>query len=179
MNTIYMKLLQTSSDRVLTLDLSPPEDCLCLTRSRASCTMHLESGCAEPFCVTHNQIEAITMADKIVALGDGIIEPVAAPWVPTQHLIRFDVRVTSLREVSVSPLREYGAQLLNRHRMRSGAQRSYRCRQMPPSHRPHFLGKLRIVAAILQRKAIEKILNHLGLDPQPSPRAPTRGQMAF
>jgi hypothetical protein len=27
--------------------------------------------------------------------------------------------------------------------------------------------------------AIEKILNDLGLDPQPPPRAPARGQMAF
>jgi hypothetical protein len=44
---------------------------------------------------------------------------------------------------------------------------------------PHCGGDLRIVAAILQRQAIEKILNHLGLDPQPPPRAPARGQMAF
>jgi hypothetical protein len=44
---------------------------------------------------------------------------------------------------------------------------------------PHCGGELRIVAAILQRQAIEKILNHLGLDPQPPPRAPARGQMAF
>jgi ABC-type sulfate/molybdate transport systems ATPase subunit len=164
---------------VLTLDANRPEDCLCLTRSRASGTMRPESGRAELFCVTHNQIEAITMADKFVALGDGIIEPVAAPWVPTQHLIRFDVRVTSLREVSVSPLREHRAHLLNRYQMRSGAQRSYRSRQMPLSHRPHCLGKLRIVAAILQRKAIEKILNHMGLNPQPLPRGLARGQMAF
>jgi hypothetical protein len=44
---------------------------------------------------------------------------------------------------------------------------------------PHCGGDLRIVAAILQRQAIEKILNHFGLDPQPPPRAPARGQMAF
>jgi hypothetical protein len=44
---------------------------------------------------------------------------------------------------------------------------------------PHCGGELRIVAAILQRQAIEKILNHLGLDPQPPPQAPARGQMAF
>jgi hypothetical protein len=43
----------------------------------------------------------------------------------------------------------------------------------------HCGGDLRMVAAILQRQAIEKILNHLGLDPQPPPRAPARGQMAF
>jgi Putative transposase len=44
---------------------------------------------------------------------------------------------------------------------------------------PHCGGELRIVAAILQRQAIEKILNHLGLEAQPPPRAPARGQMAF
>jgi hypothetical protein len=40
-------------------------------------------------------------------------------------------------------------------------------------HRPYCGGELRIVAAILQRQAIENILN-LGLDPQPPPRAPAR-----
>jgi hypothetical protein len=44
---------------------------------------------------------------------------------------------------------------------------------------PHCGGELRIVAAILQRQAIEKILNQMGLDLQPPPRAPARGQMAF
>jgi hypothetical protein len=44
---------------------------------------------------------------------------------------------------------------------------------------PHCGGDLRIIAAILQRQAIEKILNHLGLDPQRPPRTPARGQMAF
>jgi Putative transposase len=33
------------------------------------------------------------------------------------------------------------------------------------THCPHCGGQLRIVAAILQRQAIDKILNHLGLDP--------------
>jgi Putative transposase/Transposase zinc-binding domain len=47
------------------------------------------------------------------------------------------------------------------------------------THCPHCGGDLRIVAAILQRQAIDKILNHLGLDPQPPPRAPARGQMTF
>jgi hypothetical protein len=31
-------------------------------------------------------------------------------------------------------------------------------------------GELKIIAAILQRAAIEKILTHLGLDPRPPPR---------
>jgi hypothetical protein len=44
---------------------------------------------------------------------------------------------------------------------------------------PHCGGQLRIVAAILQRQAIEKILNHLGLEAQPPPRGPARGQMSF
>jgi hypothetical protein len=44
---------------------------------------------------------------------------------------------------------------------------------------PNCGGELRVVAAILQRQAIEKILNHLGLDLQPPPPAPARGQMAF
>ncbi len=47
------------------------------------------------------------------------------------------------------------------------------------THCPHCGGELRIIAAIVQRKAIEKILNHLGLEAQPPPRAPARGQMAF
>ena len=32
-------------------------------------------------------------------------------------------------------------------------------------------GQLKIIAAILERPVIEKILAHLGLDPQPPPRA--------
>ena len=50
---------------------------------------------------------------------------------------------------------------------------------LDPTHCPHCGGELRIIAAILQRQAIQKILNHLGLDPQPPPRAPARGPMAF
>jgi hypothetical protein len=48
------------------------------------------------------------------------------------------------------------------------------------THCPQCGGELRIVAAILQRQAIKKILNPLGLEAQPPPRAPARGQqMAF
>jgi len=36
-------------------------------------------------------------------------------------------------------------------------------------------GKLKIIAAILERPVIEKILTHLGLDPQPPPRGRVRG----
>jgi hypothetical protein len=36
-------------------------------------------------------------------------------------------------------------------------------------------GELKIIAAILERPVIEKILTHLGLDPQPPPRGPARG----
>ena len=35
-------------------------------------------------------------------------------------------------------------------------------------------GELKIIAAILERPVIEKILTHLGLDPQPPPRVRTR-----
>ena len=35
-------------------------------------------------------------------------------------------------------------------------------------------GDLKIIAAILERPVIEKILQHLGLEPQPPPRAPAR-----
>lgn len=35
-------------------------------------------------------------------------------------------------------------------------------------------GELKIIAAILERPAIEKILAHLGLDPQPPPRGRAR-----
>jgi hypothetical protein len=36
-------------------------------------------------------------------------------------------------------------------------------------------GELKIIAAILERPVIEKILTHLGLDPQPPPRSRVRG----
>ena len=35
-------------------------------------------------------------------------------------------------------------------------------------------GELRIIAAILERPVIEKILAHLGLDPQPPPKGRAR-----
>jgi len=35
-------------------------------------------------------------------------------------------------------------------------------------------GELKIIAAILERSVIEKILTHLGLDPQPPPRERAR-----
>ena len=35
-------------------------------------------------------------------------------------------------------------------------------------------GELKIIAAILDRAVIEKILRHWGLDPRPPPRAPAR-----
>lgn len=36
-------------------------------------------------------------------------------------------------------------------------------------------GELKIIAAILERPAIEKILAHLGLEPQRPPKAPAHG----
>ena len=35
-------------------------------------------------------------------------------------------------------------------------------------------GELKIIAAIMERTVIEKILSHLGLDPQPPPRGRAR-----
>ena len=35
-------------------------------------------------------------------------------------------------------------------------------------------GELKIIAAILQRPVVEKILSHLGLDPQPPPKGRAR-----
>jgi hypothetical protein len=35
-------------------------------------------------------------------------------------------------------------------------------------------GELKIIAAILERPVIEKILTHLGLDPRPPPKGRTR-----
>jgi hypothetical protein len=40
---------------------------------------------------------------------------------------------------------------------------------------PHCgAGELKIIAAILERPVIEKILSHLGLDPQPPPKGRVR-----
>jgi hypothetical protein len=42
-------------------------------------------------------------------------------------------------------------------------------------HCPNCVGgELKIIAAILERPVIEKILTHLGLDPQPPPRGRAR-----
>ena len=42
-------------------------------------------------------------------------------------------------------------------------------------HCPHCgAGELKIIAAILERPVIEKILSHLGLDPQPPPKGRAR-----
>ncbi len=43
----------------------------------------------------------------------------------------------------------------------------------------HCGDDLRIIEAITQRQAIDKILNHLSLDPTPPAVAPARGKMAF
>ena len=41
---------------------------------------------------------------------------------------------------------------------------------------PHCDGELKIIAAILERPVIEKILTHLGLQVRAPPRSPARGQ---
>jgi hypothetical protein len=45
------------------------------------------------------------------------------------------------------------------------------------AHCPNCGGALTIIAAILERPVIEKILTHLGLQARPPPQAPARGQM--
>ena len=47
------------------------------------------------------------------------------------------------------------------------------------AHCPNCGGDLKVIAAILERKTIEKILNHLGLEARAPPRAAARGQMAL
>jgi hypothetical protein len=44
-------------------------------------------------------------------------------------------------------------------------------------HCPNCGGDLKVIVAILERPAIEKILNHLGLEARAPPRPPARGQM--
>ena len=46
-------------------------------------------------------------------------------------------------------------------------------------HCPNCGGTLTIIAAILERPAIEKILTHVGLASRPPPRSPARAQMSF
>jgi hypothetical protein len=47
------------------------------------------------------------------------------------------------------------------------------------AHCPNCGGDLKGIAAILESKTIEKILNHLGLEARAPPRAAARGQMAL
>ena len=44
-------------------------------------------------------------------------------------------------------------------------------------HRPNCGGTLKIIAAILEAPAIERILTHLGLQARAPPRSPARGQI--
>jgi hypothetical protein len=129
---------------------------------------------------------------------------------PRLHLIRFGVRITSLREVSGPPLREHGV-LAPNAKLRARvvpqgppaqaqaapeAAAAAECQVETVQARPHRIswarllkrvfdidmqhcpncgaGELKIIAAILERPVIEKILTHLGLDPQPPPRGRAR-----
>ena len=46
-------------------------------------------------------------------------------------------------------------------------------------HCPHCGGNMKIIAAILERAAITKILNHLGLPARAPPRSPAKVQGLF
>jgi hypothetical protein len=129
---------------------------------------------------------------------------------PRLHLIRFVVRVTSLREVSGPPLREHGVLAPNaklrplvvpqgppaQAQAATEAKAAAECKVETVQARPHRIswarllkrvfdidmqhcpncggGELKIIAAILERPVIQKILSHLGLDPQPPPRGRAR-----
>jgi hypothetical protein len=59
---------------------------------------------------------------------------------------------------------------------RDTASRQPLCADIDMQHCPHCGGgELRIIAAILERPVIEKMLTHLGLDPQPPPKCRARG----
>ena len=133
---------------------------------------------------------------------------------PRLHLIRFGVRITSLREVSGLPLRDHGGLAPNARRRPlvvpqepaqteqstgptaaacaietaqarpgriSWARLLKRVLDIDMQHCPNCgAGERKIIAAILERPVIEKILTHLGLDPQPPPpRAGVRGAARF
>ena len=46
-------------------------------------------------------------------------------------------------------------------------------------HCPNCGGEVKVIAAILERRSIEKILSHLGLEARAPPRASARGQKAL
>jgi len=110
---------------------------------------------------------------------------------PRLHLIRFGVRITSLREVSGPPLRAHGVLAPNaklralvvpqdagspaqaapaaaapcaHHRpvRLSWAKLLKRVFEIDMEHCPNCGGHLRIIAAIMEQPVIEKILTHLG-----------------
>jgi hypothetical protein len=124
---------------------------------------------------------------------------------PRLHLVRFGGRITSLREMSVVPLRarragteceaagQGGAHPPDEPAQKVQAQEDNEAKHGRPmrlgwakllkrvfnldlEHRPNCGGELRVIAAILERPAIEKILNHLGLQARAPPRALARGQ---
>ena len=56
----------------------------------------------------------------------------------------------------------------------SGSASNLRSRPKAVAAKWPLPGESTIIAAILERPAIEKILTHLGLGPQPPPKAPAR-----
>ena len=58
----------------------------------------------------------------------------------------------------------------------SWARRLKRVFELDLEHCPNCGGELKIIAAILERPVIEKILTHLGLQARAPPRSPARGQ---
>jgi hypothetical protein len=78
-------------------------------------------------------------------------------------------------EVAVASVGEGEAVAARPHRI-GWARLLKRVFDIDMQHCPHCgAGALKIVAAIVKRPAIEKILTHLGLDPQPPPKGRARG----
>lgn len=78
-------------------------------------------------------------------------------------------------EVAVASVGEAEAVAARPHRI-SWARLLKRVFDIDMQHCPNCgAGELKIIAAILERPVIEKILTHLGLDPQPPPRGGARG----
>jgi Putative transposase len=103
---------------------------------------------------THQLMSPLELMQKLAALVPR----------PKLHLIRFH-GVLAPNTIKADPCAWVG---------RGSSSVCHRCTL---EHCPNGGGELRIIAAILERPAIEKILTHLGLEARAPPRSPARGPM--
>ena len=109
---------------------------------------------------------------------------------PRLHLIRFHgvlapnakLRAKVVPQAPAEPAQkkpspEDGEAALDRPMRLGWAKLLKRVFNLDLEHCPNCGGELKIIAAILERPAKEKILNHLGLQARAPPRAPALGQM--